>query len=124
VPIHIEWVFFLYMGTTLVIYGSHPICGTFFQRGPYIHVSLQDLFKHVVLLFPQRPPQCFNRRDIYLLTLQICGGNEKHFFPLLITHLKGLLHFEDINLQRKPNIRHGHEPSQRNVHLGFFLGRS
>ncbi len=68
---------------------------------------------------PQRPPRCFNKRDKDLLTLSICGGNKKHFLPLHVAHLKGLLHFEYMNLQHKPDNGHGHEPTQRNVHPIF-----
>jgi hypothetical protein len=54
--------------------------------------------------------------------LPICEGNKEDLLPLLVTHLKGLLHFEHINFKSKPDSGHGNELAQWNVHSGFLLG--
>jgi hypothetical protein len=54
--------------------------------------------------------------------LPICRGNKEDLFPLLVTHLKGLLHFEHINFNNRPNSGHGNELAQWNVHSRFSLG--
>jgi len=54
--------------------------------------------------------------------LPICKGNKEDLLPLLVTHLKGLLHFEHINFKSRPNNGHGNELAQWNVHSKFSLG--
>ncbi len=55
------------------------------------------------------------------VTLPIRWRQVKHliFFP--ISHVKGMLHLQDINLESRPNNEHGNHPTQWNMNPGLVL---
>lgn len=111
------WVhaLFLYMGTTFVICGSRHRHGTFFQR-------LASNSHRPTRTFQWNPHNALTKETKISLPCQFVGETKKCFFPLLVAHLKGLLHFELINFQNKPHNGHGNEHAQWNVHARFILG--
>jgi hypothetical protein len=53
--------------------------------------------------------------------LPVCGKHIENFVTLLVSHIKGLFHFQHINFQGRSRHGHGYHYAKGNVHSNFLL---
>jgi hypothetical protein len=58
---------------------------------------------------------------ILFLALPTRQRQIKNLVPFLVSHVKGLFHLQDINLESRPHNQHGNHPTQWNSHTHLLL---
>ncbi len=61
------------------------------------------------------------QKNILFLALPTHQRQIKNLVPFLISHMKGLFHFQDINLESRPHNHHGNHLTQCNNHTRLLL---
>jgi hypothetical protein len=83
---------------------------------------MQHLLKLLILNDPMFIPCSIVQRNILLFVLLAHQRQIKNLVPFLISHVKGLLHLQDINLENKPHSQHGNHLAQWNNHPRLAFG--
>jgi hypothetical protein len=60
--------------------------------------------------------------NTFLLSFPIGRRDIESFFTFLVPHLKGLLHFQNVNLECRLHHMHQQKPTKWDTHPSFVLG--
>jgi hypothetical protein len=72
--------------------------------------------------WPSAHPMFHYAKKNLLLAFLVCWRQIINLVPFLVSHVKGLLHLQDINLESRPHSRHGNHPTQWNNHTALRFG--